>query len=150
MAYVLAVWEGEKPINDAEAMATYDELCEELDRRPELPASPAITAYVADLLARWPDIMDEDGEDSPWSDGPLIDNATGPLIVFGMVWSHADEASTYCVEVAERHGLVCLDPDEGTLRTQASHTRSARTGASGEAPKHAESRGLRALFKRRC
>jgi hypothetical protein len=149
MAYVLAVWEGARPATDFEALAIYDRLSQELDNHPQVAAGPAITAYVHDLLARWPDILDEEGADSPWSDGPLIDNASGPLVVFGMVWSQAAEASTYCVEVAERHGLVCLDPEEGRLRTRPSQVQAHEGGASGDPPKHADSRSLRSLFKRR-
>ena len=53
-----------------------------------------IAAYVAALLNRYPDIDTDAGEDSPWSTGPLLSEASGPLVYFPMVWSRCDEVST--------------------------------------------------------
>ena len=78
--------------------------------------SPAIEAYVDALLVKWPDLGDEGGEESPWSDGPLINNATGPIVYFGMSWAYADAASTFSSELAAKHGLVCFDPQTESLR----------------------------------
>ena len=40
--------------------------------------TPRIQRYVDELLSRWPDINTDEGQDSPWADGPLIGNASGP------------------------------------------------------------------------
>jgi hypothetical protein len=120
MSYDLAVWEGPTPSNGEEALATYQDLYErhmhddDLDELPEI--SPAIEDYVDALLERWPDIGTDEGVSSPWSDGPLILNASGPLFYFGMQHSRAEEASAYAVSVARSHGLVCFDPQTGQLR----------------------------------
>jgi hypothetical protein len=120
MSYDLTVWEGPIPESDNEALSTYEQLRERhmssdgLDELPEI--SPAIEAYVDALLERWPDIGTEGGESSPWSDGPLIFNASGPMIYFGMQHSRAEEASAYAASVARSHGLVCFDPQTGQLR----------------------------------
>ncbi|MYS86556.1 hypothetical protein GTZ85_41670 [Streptomyces sp. SID5474] len=55
-------------------------------------------------------------EDSPWSAGPLIGAACGPLIYFPMSWSRAEEASAYATEVAASLGLNCFDPQARQLR----------------------------------
>ncbi|MEJ8653934.1 hypothetical protein WKI65_39320 [Streptomyces sp. MS1.AVA.3] len=53
---------------------------------------------------------------SPWSTGPLIDEASGPLIYFPMRYSMAEEASAYAADVAASMGLVCYDPQAQQLR----------------------------------
>jgi len=130
MSYDLAVWEGPQPKNDKAAGEMFLQLTEQAD--PTTPPTPAIKAYVLELLERWPDITDNDDEDSPWSDGPLIANAMGPLFHFGMVYSKCGEGSEYAVEVAARHGLVCFDPQGWCLQ-----------------PGNPEGTGRRGLFRRK-
>jgi hypothetical protein len=118
VSYDLAVWDGELPESDAAAEEVFQQLYRELVKDVEAQApTPAITAYVEALLERWPDIGEDGGDDSPWSDGPLIGNASGPLVYFGMVFSMADEASSFAAELAQEHGLVCYDPQLEALRT---------------------------------
>lgn len=88
-----------------------DRMDTEFDAEP----SSRIRAYVEALLARWPDISEDSGEDSPWADAPLIENAFGDAIYFGMGWSRADEASDFVALTALEHGLVCYDPQSETL-----------------------------------
>ena len=81
--------------------------------------SPAIAGYVAALLERYPEMteVDDDSVDaSPWSDGPLIDNASGPFIYFGFVRNEAlNEAWTHAVDTARSMGLVSFDPQSERL-----------------------------------
>ncbi|MGW6523988.1 hypothetical protein [Streptomyces sp. NPDC054962] len=81
MSYDLAVWEGERPADDKIARRVFRDLYDRyLDSEIQEPPSAGITAYVTALLGRWCDItVDVDGT-SPWSVGPLIDAASGPLI----------------------------------------------------------------------
>jgi hypothetical protein len=119
VSYDLAVWEGEVPESDAAAAAIFQRLYRELieDAAGAVTPTPAIVAYVDGLLERWPDITEAGGDDSPWSDGPLIGNASGTLVYFGMVFSMADEAAAFAVELAQEHGLVCYDPQLDALRS---------------------------------
>ncbi|WP_144128266.1 hypothetical protein [Catellatospora sichuanensis] len=117
MSYDLAVWEGDRPADDAAAGAEYKRLYKAYIEVAEFePPTPRITAYVEALLARYPDISTEEGEDSPWSTGPLITEAVGPIIYFPMVWSQCVEVSEWAARVAHDHGLVCYDPQHSTLR----------------------------------
>lgn len=117
MSYDLAVWEGARPANNDEALSAYTELMDRAEAMPEPePPSLAIAAYVQALLDHWPDITDDVGDESPWSDGPLLGNANGALFYFGMIFSMADEASEYAAQVAAERGLVCFDPQQGCLR----------------------------------
>jgi hypothetical protein len=117
VSYDLAVWEGDRPADDAAAARKFEELYDQyVDTDEVQPPASAIARYVAALLERWPDISDDDSDASPWAAGPLINEGRGPLIYFAMAWSMADEASAYAAEVASSMGLVCFDPQTGQLR----------------------------------
>ncbi|MFF0782847.1 hypothetical protein [Streptomyces sp. NPDC003720] len=74
---------------------------------------PQGAAYAAALLERRRDITEDDEDTSPWSTGPLIDEASGPLIYFAMRWSMAEEASAYAAAVAE--SMVRFDVQQDRL-----------------------------------
>ncbi|MGW5768760.1 hypothetical protein ACWEVY_06390 [Streptomyces longwoodensis] len=117
MSYDLAVWEGERPANNKIAGRVFDDLYDRyLDGELQEPPSERIAAYVTALLERWRDTTEDKEETSPWSVGPLIDSASGPLIYFGMGWSRAEEASAYAANLADSMGLVCFDVQENRLR----------------------------------
>ncbi|MFE0328332.1 hypothetical protein ACFW08_16410 [Streptomyces sp. NPDC058960] len=117
MSYDLAVWEGERPADDRAAGRTFRNLYDRyLDTDVEHPPTERIAAYVAALLERWCDLTEDVHETSPWSTGPLIGEASGPLIYFPMQWSRADEASAYAAALANSMGLVCFAPQQNQLR----------------------------------
>ncbi|MFD4237152.1 hypothetical protein [Streptomyces sp. NPDC058542] len=60
-------------------------------------------------------LVDEEGA-SPWSAGPLIDGASGPLVYFGLAWGRTEEASAHAAAVAEPMGLLCFDVQQDRLR----------------------------------
>ncbi|WP_410659574.1 hypothetical protein [Amycolatopsis sp. lyj-112] len=48
---------------------------------------PLVTRYVGELIKRWPGLnpdADDDEDDIPWTNSPLINNASGPLFHFGI------------------------------------------------------------------
>jgi hypothetical protein len=117
-AYDLAVWEGDRPANDVAAAAEFERLYDRYIECDELVEPTArIVAYVTALLDRYPDIATGAGEDSPWSTGPLMSEASGPLVYFPMVWSRCDDVSAWAVQLAEEHGLNGYDPQWAQLRT---------------------------------
>lgn len=118
MTYDLAVWEGDRPRDDAAAERLFTYLhCQYIDSDIDHPPTYRITEYVKVLLTRFPDMSEDDEEDpSPFSVCPLIDAAAGPLIYFAMRWSMAKEVSAYAAEVAASMGLVCYDPQMECLR----------------------------------
>ncbi|WP_063763923.1 hypothetical protein [Actinoplanes subtropicus] len=118
MSYDLAVWEGDRPANDAAAAAEFEALYARfVESEESVDPTARIAAYVAALLDRYPDIDTAAGDDSPWSSGPLLREASGPLVYFPMVWSRCEEVSAWAAEVAEHHGLNCYDPQLEQLRT---------------------------------
>ena len=117
MSYDLAVWEGERPADDKTAARVLNDLYDRyIDGAVEEPPSERIAAYVAALLERWCDLTEDEEDTSPWSTGPLIGEASGPLIYFPLRWSMAEEASSYAAAVAESMGLVCFDVPQNRLR----------------------------------
>ena len=72
------------------------------------PPHAALLAFVAALLARYPDLDDEN--ETCWAAGPLRDEILGRFINVAVVWSQADEAWTFFRETARVHGLICYDP----------------------------------------
>jgi hypothetical protein len=70
---------------------------------------------VAELLARFPEISEDSGEDSPWASAPLLGEASGDFIYFPMTYSGAEVGVPFCADVAHRRGLVCFDPQAETL-----------------------------------
>ena len=124
MTFDLAVWEGARPESDKAASVVFEQLMDRLEAGAfDAEPSPRIRAYVEALLSRWPDITEDSGADSPWADAPLIANASGEAIYFAMVWSRADEAAEFAALLAERHGLVCYDPQSERLLPRASGKR---------------------------
>jgi hypothetical protein len=116
----LAVWEGAEPASNDEAAQTFEELYERyVETDDETPPTERIAAYVGALLARYPDLTELDDDvvdDSPWADGPLIGNARGPFLFFGMVTNEAaEDAWTFAVRTARSADLVCFDPQSGAL-----------------------------------
>jgi hypothetical protein len=113
----LAVWEGARPDSEKDALKLYESLCElyiDTDR-PTQP-SPAIAAYVGALLERYPDWADEPADDSPWSDSPLIESASGPFLYFGFARNAVlDDAWAFAVDTARSTGLVVFDPQSERL-----------------------------------
>jgi hypothetical protein len=119
MSYDLAVWEGERPA-DADGGAALESLYKQyLDTSVAVPPTPAIREYVAALLARWVDMTEDEEDVSPWSDGPLINNASGPIIYFAMRYSMAEEVSAAAARMANERGLICFDVQWDCLRPTA-------------------------------
>lgn len=117
MSYNLAVWEGERPKTNAEAEKMLEALLAQHQQAEKPPApTPAIRRYVEALLARYPDLDDDNEDTCPWSDSPLINNASGPIFYLAMVFSKAESAGAFATKLANEHGLICFDPQSNDLR----------------------------------
>jgi hypothetical protein len=86
---------GLPPGSDDEAVATFDDLRKRFLDPPPTPPSKKIAEYVNVLLARYPDLKSEDGDEDadhvPWGSGPLIRNASGPILFVDMKLNTAFE-----------------------------------------------------------
>jgi hypothetical protein len=117
VSYDLAVWEGERPADNAAACLEYRRMYDRFigSRDPQPPAQQ-IAAYVRALLDRYPEDDTPEGEGSPWAGGPLIRCASGPFLYFPMAYSQCDDASAWAAQLSQEYGLVCFDPQIGQLR----------------------------------
>lgn len=118
MSWVLVAWDGPVPASVEDAARIFEEL--ESSVSEDDPPTEAIRGYVQELLGRWPDITADGSEDSPWADGPLIANASGPLFVFSLGLTSLAESIPYCTEVARRRGIVLYDPEQEEVYSPAS------------------------------
>ncbi|MBA2725661.1 MAG: hypothetical protein H0U53_06705 [Actinobacteria bacterium] len=107
MSYDLAVWEGQTPQGDIEALEVFDFLLDSYEDSNE-PPTPRIKAYILDLLTRWPDVGESEG--NVWSTSPLMDCAAGPFLYMSMAFDSASVAGSYAAQLARSHGLNCFDP----------------------------------------
>jgi hypothetical protein len=115
----LAVWDGQRPANDEEARAAFDDLCDRFLDPPRTPPSAKIAAYVRALTARYPELAigdDDEAEGVLWGSGPLIENASGPIVYIDLTLNSVfQQGWRYCVETASSHGLVAFDPQSAAL-----------------------------------
>ncbi|MET8528547.1 hypothetical protein [Micromonospora sp. NPDC005172] len=117
MSYDLAVWEGGAPTDDGEGRRVFQQLYRKyIDTEDETPPTPRIRSYVHTLLERWIDMTEDEEDASPWSDGPMIGNASGPIIYFAMRYSMCEEVSAEAAKMAAEQGLICFDPQWDRLR----------------------------------
>ncbi|MFD5065302.1 hypothetical protein [Streptomyces sp. NPDC058394] len=115
MSYDLAVWDGDRPLNDDQAGSTYDELYGRYLESDEVvvPPAPRIAAYVEALVARYPDDIDRI---VVWASPPVMEEASGPIVYLLMRCGKAEEVSEYAASLAREHGLICFDPQGERLR----------------------------------
>jgi hypothetical protein len=117
MSFDLGVFYTARPHTDVEAVRRYVAYCEEDDFTPYVEPSAAIEAFLKELTAELPQIDDwpeESIDDCPWS--CAFDVSEGHVLM-PMVWSAADTVPPKIVTLAEKHGLVCVDPQSEKILT---------------------------------
>lgn len=119
MSFDLAVWVGSAPTSDAAATEEFIRRRQVIGQRPKAPPAPQIRNLVEDLLARFPDLDDDDAaETSPWSTSPLIDEAIGDFIYFPMTFSGTRDHGDAVIEIIASHReLICFDPQSNSILT---------------------------------
>ncbi|GAB2509537.1 hypothetical protein [Nocardiopsis aegyptia] len=108
MSFDLAFWRADGPLTAQDAQQVYQVLCH---GGGNVPAHPAVDAFHADLLARYPVPGRDDGR-SPWSVRPWH---TDECVLGCMPYSEADAMAPVLLDLARRHGLTCYDPQSGTV-----------------------------------
>ncbi|WP_104524953.1 hypothetical protein [Blastococcus atacamensis] len=116
MSYDVAVWAGPRPADDESAEAEYERRADVLEDDDDLPPpSPALAAFLDELLTVLPPLDESDDPRSPWATGPEPGDVSGDFAYLTMTYPGAEAALDTVVEVAGRHGLVCFDPQDGRL-----------------------------------
>ncbi|WP_019876692.1 hypothetical protein [Sporichthya polymorpha] len=117
MAYQLYVWEGERPADDAAGGRECREMvCRHLVGDKTAPTA-RIRAFVDALTAQWSDDADDPASiTSPWVWTPLLDDASGPMLLLTLDDDMALIGSVIIASMAEERGLVVYDPQVELLR----------------------------------
>ncbi|MEU4170365.1 hypothetical protein AB0F46_26250 [Streptomyces sp. NPDC026665] len=127
MSFDLAVWFESGRVSVADATRTYERLCDGDLTGAGVVANEAVAAFHRELTDRFPapSAADDDApaEASPWTGGLDVSAAH---VIMPMSWSRADGTAPEVVDLAGRHGLVCLDP-----QAQVLHRPPAQRGAGG-------------------
>ena len=110
MSYDLAVWKGPRPSKNEEALAEYQRRYDVAMAEPTDPSPEIVACLRRGPARRFPDLGEPGDDESPWASGPLLSEASGDFIYFPMTYSGAEAALPFCVEMAQKHGLVCFDP----------------------------------------
>ena len=114
MSYDLGVWHSDLPLDDEQAGDLYVKLCEE--RWAPTEENAATLAFYNELSTRYPEIDDVSGkdlDDCPWS---CPHDRSGLHVLMTIRWSKYGEVTPVVYELAERHDLVCYNPQEGKVR----------------------------------
>ncbi|MEU9318242.1 hypothetical protein [Streptomyces sp. NPDC048295] len=114
MSYDLAMWDGDRPLDDGQAGSTYNELYERSLESDDVAVAPVprIVAFVEALVARYPD----NDCSVVWASPPVIEEASGPMVYLLVSYDKAEEVSEYAAALAREHVLVCFGPQEECLR----------------------------------
>lgn len=94
-------------------MNLMESMLQEGDEPPQV--APEIVAFVEAALARYPDLDEASGDESPWASSPLMGEALEDLIYIPMTYSGAENARDVIVDIASSLGLVCYDPQAEQL-----------------------------------
>jgi hypothetical protein len=112
VSFDLGFWREVRSPDPTEASATYLRLL----RRDTagLEPSDAIQDFLSEVTKRFPEIDDIEDEDEleecPWT--CAFDKSTCHVIVT-MRWGCEEDVAPWLIETANRHGLVCFDPQAG-------------------------------------
>lgn len=111
MSFDLGVWHEPALLTADEAAAKYKALCEGAD----FPAHESVAAFRDDVTAQYPDLTAD--LNSPWSAALGV---TGAAVVMAIQWASSLEVVGVIRDLAERHDLVCYDPQAGIVHNRPS------------------------------
>ena len=115
MSYDVAVWSGPLPSSNDDAAEEFEQRVAVLEDDDPAPASLELQAFLDELLSVLPPLDDSEDPDSPWATGPEPGDISGEFAYLTMTYPGAEAARDTVADVARRRGLVCFDPQEGTL-----------------------------------
>lgn len=115
----MAAWTGDAPRTDDEAAAVFDSLQEQyLETGENTPPEEPILSYVQAIVDRYPNVESEVGSGA-WSEGALLENASGPIVCFSIPAEVRDVVLESCVSEARANGLNLYDPQDEVLLVSA-------------------------------
>lgn len=115
MSFDLGVFYTELQQTDKSAAARYSALCNSDDIDAWIEPSPRVDTFLTELEKRFPteDAFTDNGVyESPWS--CEHDKSPGHVIL-SMAHARADEIAPVILDLVQKHGLVCFDPQSGKI-----------------------------------
>ena len=110
MSYDIGVFYTEKRLSDKDALKRYSAFCKEDDLSPYIETSEKIQTFIQELTSIYPQIDDYD-EDKlhkcPWS--VMFDISEGHILM-PITYSSIETVVPLIINLAEKHGLVVVDP----------------------------------------
>lgn len=110
MSRTVAFWVGDRPNTDEDIENTWHQMSSAAPAEPSQP----IRDFLTEITTQFPD----DGslhDNSPWGDEPLINNASGDLVLIPLTVSRMGDSIPALQAAALRHGLIFYDPTSGCL-----------------------------------
>ncbi|HKN36915.1 MAG TPA: hypothetical protein VJX16_27030 [Terriglobales bacterium] len=124
MSYKLAVWHSERAISSKEAAELFAKLYEH--RKVPLEQHIDVYSFYNELGARYPEVdmvAEEDLDGCPWA---CAHERSGAHVILSMLDDKSTEVLPTILELAEKHGLVCFDPQANKVNLP-SHLQSTVT-----------------------
>lgn len=113
MSFDLGVWYSSRPMDGNAAAARYVALCG--GDLADVEPNPGVAAFLSELTARYPqidDVAEDEVDECPWN--CAFDVSEGHVIM-PMAWSRCVEMAPVILGLAEKHGLICFDPQSGEV-----------------------------------
>jgi hypothetical protein len=110
MSYNIDITSEPVPDDDEEAW----EMLETLRDLPDSSPGQHFIPLYEKLTARYPCIM-EPNEDSPWSDGPLINNFGQKHALLGLIYQAVDDALPFIIQTANEMGFTVFDEQQDEI-----------------------------------
>ena len=113
MSFDLVVWYEPSPITGAQARHKLDKAYDHGDESGFIPHD-AVRRFRQDLLAQFPagEDLDPTNDTAVWSVTP---DDSDRYISMSMSFSKADDVVPVILQLADTHGLVCLDPQNNSI-----------------------------------
>ncbi len=120
MSFDLGVWYSSQPLTAAEAEERYSAFHGNENWNgngngigntdDQAATDERLTRFVDELTSRYPqidDVADDEIDACPWS---LTFELSSTHVTMPVMWARAEEIAPVVMEIADRHGLVCYDP----------------------------------------
>jgi hypothetical protein len=116
MGYGIAAWVGPQPETKEAAAAEFERLYRRYftDGKIE-PTAPTLVDFLDAVFACYPDLSEDDNDDSPWNEGLLRVREWGTLFYSELANSRAAEVIPFLCALGDKMGVVVFDPQRRML-----------------------------------
>jgi hypothetical protein len=117
MSFDLGVFYTETPLSDEDAVKRYVAYCEMEDLSSLIEPNSKVESFLKELTKQFSQIDDwpeEDLDNCPWS---IAFDVSEGHILMPMVFSKVEEMYPIIVDLSQKYGLVCVDPQSKCIVT---------------------------------